>query len=954
MAVYLSPGVFPREIDLSIIPTAVGPLRPAFIGTAQKGPMNDPMYVTNGQQYIDTFGSPFPESFLGYAVLAYMEEGNQAYVLRVGVECEEGQVEELADVCIDTSGARKHGWGRIPVFTGIDFGKIALRTIDVDSPVEFHDAAVTDIDFNDIDVSTTYGPTTATLSFTGAGLSDAYTGPIDDAFSMLILTAPTSGTLNGAGYEVIRSSDGATVATGSLIESTPGSSDPIPLVDGLICKVVVTAGVLDVQDSFTFNVRPDNRYFAFAVDLAAGVTPTLYNFNNGESFTDPDVFVNRFNAIIGGSEDYKAINIDGTVYIRTDVAGVNIQLQQTEAWALELGRQLYSWDIPRSFLLATDAGPFNITSSNNRVSIMITEQSTNVALDFTITNGLGLTSAQVAAALQTGGIYQGSRYFNAYAVQLQEGEYYVVMETTVDHQFAIMQLNADLAHPKTLRFSEELEIPFPYYRNFRTFWDGRALLPATGVITPSSPLSCEVDPLSDECARDSAYFENIVGWFVAKSPGTWIDSNTLDLTIRLVGTDQEGQAQQAGHFDISIRDLSGNLIDKTEDVTFDPRDSRFVANVINAGSQYGGTNGNAYVQWEDRPSFLNNDPADASTFEVRIPSPINRRDFLDAANGIPLDPSYASELDRAVIGNPARESGIFAFQNPETFDINLLLVPGFSSGAVIGQMLQFCEARGDVLALIDPPFGLRPQQVVDWHNGMLFSDLQNSINSSYGALYWSWLKIFDQYNGSEIYVPPSGHVASVFARTARVAEQWFAPAGLQRGHLLTPIAVEFNPTQGERDLLYGSGNAVNPIVNFIQDGITVWGQRTLQRRQSALDRVNVRMLLIYIKKNLTRALRQFIFEPNDRILWAQVRSVVNPFLADIAARRGLYAYKVVCDETNNTPERIDRNELWVSVFLKPVRAVEFVVLNLVILRTDQSFASEEVLAAGGVVTAVTV
>jgi phage tail sheath protein FI len=155
---------------------------------------------------------------------------------------------------------------------------------------------------------------------------------------------------------------------------------------------------------------------------------------------------------------------------------------------------------------------------------------------------------------------------------------------------------------------------------------------------------------------------------------------------------------------------------------------------------------------------------------------------------------------------------------------------------------------------------------------------------------------------------------------------------------------------GERDLLYGSGNAVNPIVNFIQDGITVWGQRTLQRRSSALDRVNVRMLLIYIKKNLGRALRQFVFEPNDSILWAQVLSVCNPFLADIVARRGLYAFKVVCDETNNTPERIDRNELWVSVFLKPVRAVEFIVLNLVILRTEASFSAEEVLAAGGVVT----
>jgi hypothetical protein len=951
MPVYLSPGVFPREIDLSVIPTAVGPLRPAFIGTAKKGPMNAPTYVTTSQQFIDTFGTPFPESFMGYAVLAYMEEGNQAYILRAGVECEEGQVEELADICIDTSGANGHGWGRIPVFTGIDYGKIRLRSVSTTEPLAFHSAAITDIYFSDMDVTV---PTAATLSFVGGGLSDAYAGAIDDSYLLLITSAPTTGAMiAGATYEVIRNSDGVIIASGMLSESVVGQSDPITLVDGMICSIIVTSGELDVQDSFSFNARPDNRSFGFAVDLSQSPTVNIHSFNDGESFTDADTFVTRFNAIIGGSEDYKAVHEDEIIYIRSDVAGVNIQMQHSEAWALEVGRSLYAYDIPRSFLISTDAGPFNITANNNRIKMTVVDGEPVQAttdLEFSIPIGLNLTTAQVAAGIQPGGIKNGSRFFNAYPLEISTGVYYVVIETAVDHCYGVLKLQANLSNVRTLRFAEELEIQYPYYRNFRTYGDSRAMLPTTGVITPSVPLSCEIDPLSDDCALDSAYFAGIVGWFVAKSPGTWIDSYTLDLTQRLTGTTSGGSVQQAGHFDITLRDLSGVTVDRVEDVTFDPRDSRFVGNVINAGSTLGGFNGNAFIQWESRPSFLANDPLDPTTFVVRVPSPVNRGAFIDAANGIPTDPAYSSELDRVFIGNPAKESGIYAFQNPEVFDINLLLVPGASSGAVIGQMLQFCEARGDVLSIIDPPFGLRPQQVVDWHNGMLFADLQNSINSSYGALYWSWLRIFDQYNGGDIYIPPSGHVSSVFARTARVAEQWFAPAGLNRGHLLTPTAVEFNPTMGERDLLYGSGNAVNPIVNFVQDGITIWGQRTLQRRQSALDRVNVRMLLIYIKKNLSRALRQFIFEPNDRILWAQVRSVVNPFLADIQARRGLQAFKVVCDETNNTPERIDRNELWISVFLKPTRAVEFIVLNLVILRTEASFSSEEVLQAGGVVT----
>ncbi len=373
---------------------------------------------------------------------------------------------------------------------------------------------------------------------------------------------------------------------------------------------------------------------------------------------------------------------------------------------------------------------------------------------------------------------------------------------------------------------------------------------------------------------------------------------------------------------------------------------------MNPGTKYGGRNGNSYIQWEERPAYLAND-ANLTDFEVRYPSQFTEREFQGQANGIPTDPAYSSVLDAAVIGNPATASGLYAFQNPETIDINLLATPGFSTGAVIGTALQMCESRGDVLYLVDPPFGLRPQQAVDWHNGMLLSDLRSAINSSYGALYWGWIRIFDQFSNEELWVPPSGHVSAVFSRTARDAEQWFAPAGLRRGRLLTALDVEYSPTQGERDLLYGSGNAVNAIVKFPQDGIVVWGQRTLQRTESALDRVSVRMLLIFIKKSLTRLLRNYIFEPNDNVLWKQVLATVEPFLGDIQARRGLQAFKVVCDSSNNTAERIDRNELWVSVFLKPTRTVEFVVLNLAVLRTGASFSAEEVLAAGGIVAAAT-
>lgn len=961
MAVYLSPGVYAREIDISLVATGFGATLPAFIGAANKGPMNTPVYLTNAQQYLDTFGEPFSESYLGYAVLAYFEDGQQCYVERVGVEYEEGMIEELESISIDTSGSKIHGWGRIPVFTGIDNGKIVLREPTADRPMEFHNAGVLAIAFNDIDPTL---PTEATLDFTGAGLSDDYTGAVDDTFLVLITKGPdvTSGSaVDGAEYEIYRNSDGEKIAAGTLIESaTLGTSEPIQVgsgldATGLTCAVVVTSGKLEEQDSFTFGARPNNRQFSFWIDRAevattAGSVPdiTSYSFNHGESFTDVDSFITRFNAIIGSGEEYSAVNIDGTPYVRTDDGGQSIQLMGSEAWAFEVGQTQYVWDIPRSYLVGNDTGPFNITTSNNRVTIEVAGDSDTTQIEFSVAQGLSQTSQQIAFSVHAGGVYQGQRYWRSYALQVTDDDYKVVIEATPNNQFDQLIMQASFSYVRTLRFAETLDIQYPYRRPYRGYTDDRVSLPRSSQISPSIPASC--DPGSSyydvaRCTLDSDYYQGIVGYFVATTPGTWIDGYTLSLTLYT-----DVQDSDTKRFTLEIFDASNNVsVDRIDDISFDRNDSRYIANVVNPDTQFGGVNGNSFVNWEERPEYLANDPTDPTTFEIRIPSEFSFREFSGAANGIPTDPIYSAELDRSVIGNPSESSGVFAFENPEIYDINLLSTPGFSSGAVIGQCIQMAQSRGDVLYIVDPPYGLRPQEVVDWHNGMLTSDLGQAINSSYASLYWSWLKIFDQYEGDYLWVPPSGYQLGIFARTERVSESWFAPAGLIRGRFYTPIDVEYNPNLGERNLLYGTGNAVNPIVNFIKDGLTCWGQRTLQRQPTALDRVNVRMLLIFIKKNLSRALRYFVFEQNDRYTWARVRGVANGFLSDIAARRGLDDFRVVCDETNNTPERRDRNELWISCFLKPTRVAEFIVLNLVIMRSDMSFSAEEVLQAGGVV-----
>jgi phage tail sheath protein FI len=296
-----------------------------------------------------------------------------------------------------------------------------------------------------------------------------------------------------------------------------------------------------------------------------------------------------------------------------------------------------------------------------------------------------------------------------------------------------------------------------------------------------------------------------------------------------------------------------------------------------------------------------------------------------------------------IIGVPweitlAQPTGMQLFASPSAVDINLLAVPGWSDAAVINEMIQLCETRADCLAIVDCPIDLRPQEVVDWHNGQgTYVGSHAAFNSSYAALYYPWVKVYDQYNGQYVFTPPSGHVLAVYAYTDYSTESWFAPAGLNRGRVISGVDVEYGPTPGEMDLLYGDGNAVNPLARFTKDGIVVWGQRTLQRKPSALDRVNVRRLLLYLRKVISTAVRYLVFEPNDEKTWNLFGHLVIPFLNDVRQRRGLYDFRVKCDESTNPPAVIDRNQMNAQIFLKPVKAAEFIQVDLVITSTGANF-----------------
>jgi len=268
----------------------------------------------------------------------------------------------------------------------------------------------------------------------------------------------------------------------------------------------------------------------------------------------------------------------------------------------------------------------------------------------------------------------------------------------------------------------------------------------------------------------------------------------------------------------------------------------------------------------------------------------------------------------------------------DLLNIGIALIPGISTQSVQNNLITLAETTQNFLSLVSPPYGIgTAQDAIDWTNGKSSSTAGSrtaAINSSYAAIYWPWLKIFSVFDGKDRWYDPSIFAARQMAYTDSVADSWFAPAGFRRGRLTKPTETELKLNQGDRDSLYSGGNCINPIVSFPQQGITIWGQRTSQRSPTALDRVNIRRLMIYVRKIILIAARRFVFEPNDEFTWAQIEGLMNPFMDDIRRRRGITEFRVVCDDTTNTPVRVDRNEMWCKVLVKPTKTAEILIFEI--------------------------
>jgi phage tail sheath protein FI len=295
------------------------------------------------------------------------------------------------------------------------------------------------------------------------------------------------------------------------------------------------------------------------------------------------------------------------------------------------------------------------------------------------------------------------------------------------------------------------------------------------------------------------------------------------------------------------------------------------------------------------------------------------------------------------------QRAIDTVSDPEVVDTNMITMPGLTHQGLITRIIRTCEDRADALAIVDLKGGYQPnteavgnEQARRGSLDSVISNLQTlQENSSYACAYYPWVQIRDPEKGALVWVPPSVAAIGVFSTTERKDELWFAPAGFNRGGLsngdagLPVVGTSQRLTSKERDNLYEAN--INPIANFPNEGIVVFGQKTLQITPSALDRINVRRLMNFVKKEISRMAGQVLFQPNVKQTWNGFLSKVNPFLSTVQSRFGLDDFKVVLDETTTTPELIDRNIVYAKIFLKPTKAIEYIAIDFNITNSGASF-----------------
>jgi hypothetical protein len=357
------------------------------------------------------------------------------------------------------------------------------------------------------------------------------------------------------------------------------------------------------------------------------------------------------------------------------------------------------------------------------------------------------------------------------------------------------------------------------------------------------------------------------------------------------------------------------FVSKASDAKNSDGSSNYYKNVINTQSKY--------IWWMDHPTGMSDWGSTAAVAGAFVG--LNSPENVSLTVGVDAAPA-AGDL----------QAGYDLFGNKELVDVSLLLTGGHAVAVAQHVIDNIALDRLDCVVFLSPPLAAVQNNAGDEADDIVtYRSSTLNRSTSYAVMDSGWKVQYDKYNDTYINIPLNADTAGLCARTDQTNDPWWSPAGFNRGAIKNCVKLLFSPNQTDRDTLYKNG--INPVVSFPGQGVVLYGDKTLLAKPSAFDRINVRRLFIVLEKAISTAAKFQLFEFNDVFTRAQFKSLVEPFLRDVRGRRGIYDFRVVCDETNNTGEVIDRNEFVADIYIKPAKSINFIYLNFIATRTSVSF-----------------
>jgi len=945
--IFVSPGVYTSEKDLTFVAQSVGVTTLGLVGETLKGPAFEPILISNFDEFKTYFGGTSPEKDgvngngnpkyeLPYVAKSYLQESNQLFVTRVlGLT----GYKPYKTFGVKTIGGVNVNTGATPSSTGVTF--------DPNSPQS-------SVIFNELSGKTAVDGTSLTTyiesNYSGFTSGDnnkwfkiGYVADdVIDGLSGTQLSSPAAVNSNKDWYNVFY------VKSGQTMSSVTGVYSYLFVWSGTsfnVTRYKYTASLNTDFDNVTVAaIRSRGLYNSSQVlnlEVTGNTSFTLTNATNNDVTTNPlgefninvtgltsgskqftcsfDTTSSKYITKVLGTKVYDKVNSDVPVYVHETYPnfvkkgyedGSIIGLSLTPAYELNGNDFLQSWDTPISPMVVSEVRGGKVDDlfevitisdgedANTQVKISIININLDngefdlIVRDFNDTDENQVVLEKYSRCTMN----SDSTGYVGRKIGTSDGEYelrskYIMLSMADNHPNDAFPAGFK-GFTTNSSFSGTTLGGIVYKTSFYGAGD------TIGYEADGTPITTSGDKIRKVSFGISSQFG--FDKDLLKYKGNSANGVTYGFHLSTNASTITGSTPSGYSYKTTSYDLEGTNKGVLEDINY--RKFTFVV--------FGGRDG-----WDIyRATRTNTDPYifGKSTYTS------GRTDTSDGVfNSVSGNSDYYAYLQ-----------GIQTFANPEAIDINVFATPGINfkdHSSLVNQSIDMIENdRADSLYIINSPMSDSVDTVV--------GDLDTvSLDTNYSATYWPWIQVRDTDNATQLYLPPTGEVVKNIALTDNVSYPWFAVAGYSRG-LVNSIKAYKKLTLDERDVLYK--NRINPIATFSDTGTIIWGNKTLQVRESALDRINVRRLLLRARKLISAVGVRLLFEQNDEIVRNEFLRLVNPILDSIKKERGLYEFKVT---VSNDPEDIDANTLRGKVYIKPTRSLEFIDVEFIITPTGASF-----------------